>query len=678
MLIVGPISSQNGFPIWYKDENGLRLQLNPDPFDPYSGLSPDELPDPTSPVSFPDNFPGESFYFAAEAEMTTGTGERARLVLALEATFVNETPTPGEQIVFGRVRIRVSGLQPNVQYTVYHPYGVDTFIAEPDPGEPGFGEINFTEDIGDLNGGNFEVAANSRIHPFLRWDPSVAPAPPPGYIGDPNVPHPLVGSVIIDSLGRPQNYFRIEGPGIGIGSPDRATTPGLDPDHNIETRNFSVLGKISLISGVDITRATYSRTDASGGILDVFAESDTTPQELVLTGSGLDPTVLRGGDGEYLAHVFFEGEPPDVVFVTNETDQPPTETSAVPVDLLSGTAIYNADTEQLSITVSSSDTFGNPQLTAEGFGSFASGSTLTVVPLEGPPAYVTVASAAGGSITLPILVEGTPFGPIGVSADAGPDQTVLINATVTLDGSGSTGPIESYQWTQVSGPPVSLIGANSEAATFTAPNAAATLEFTLTVTGPGGPSSDNTVVQVVASAPVPVANAGPDQTVPQGSVVTLSGSASTSPVTFRWEQIAGPPVTLTGANTPNPTFTFPKQPTPLVFRLTVSGPGGSSSGTVQISTMPNTLTVARAEYRIGDAEWRVEGTSDVLGPGVSVAIHIGQSAAGPVLAVVQVDALGEWSYREEGVAPQPDATRTITLRSSSGGVLPAVPLTVRQ
>ena len=31
---VGPINAFNGFPVWYKDENGLRLQLNVDPTDP--------------------------------------------------------------------------------------------------------------------------------------------------------------------------------------------------------------------------------------------------------------------------------------------------------------------------------------------------------------------------------------------------------------------------------------------------------------------------------------------------------------------------------------------------------------------------------------------------------------------------------------------------------------------
>ena len=126
---VGPINAFDGFPVWYKDENGMRLQLNVDPNDPFSGITSADLPDSSQPVSFPTNYPGEAFYMQVEAEMTTGTGERARLVLALEAAFVNEVPAAGDQIVFGRVRIRIFGLQPNVEYTVSHPYGIDTFFA---------------------------------------------------------------------------------------------------------------------------------------------------------------------------------------------------------------------------------------------------------------------------------------------------------------------------------------------------------------------------------------------------------------------------------------------------------------------------------------------------------------------------------------------------------------------
>jgi hypothetical protein len=59
----------------------------------------------------------------------------------------------------------------------------------------------------------------------------------------------------------------------------------------------------------------------------------------------------------------------------------------------------------------------------------------------------------------------------------------------------------------------------------------------------------------------PVANAGQDQTVPAGSLVTLNGSGSSDPdnapgpLTFHWTQVSGPVVTLAGANTATPSFT---------------------------------------------------------------------------------------------------------------------------
>jgi hypothetical protein len=71
-------------------------------------------------------------------------------------------------------------------------------------------------------------------------------------------------------------------------------------------------------------------------------------------------------------------------------------------------------------------------------------------------------------------------------ADAGPDQTVAEGDLVTLDGSNSratTGTIQSYSWTQTSGPPVTLSNADQARATFIAPNvtSSTSLSFRLTV-----------------------------------------------------------------------------------------------------------------------------------------------------------------------------------------------------
>jgi hypothetical protein len=88
----------------------------------------------------------------------------------------------------------------------------------------------------------------------------------------------------------------------------------------------------------------------------------------------------------------------------------------------------------------------------------------------------------------------------------------------------------------------------------------------------------------------PVANAGTDQTVNEGTAgVTLNGGSSTDSdgtiTSYSWRQTAGPTVTLTGANTATPSFTAPSvtADTTLTFSLTVTDNGGASaSDTVNV------------------------------------------------------------------------------------------------
>jgi len=74
----------------------------------------------------------------------------------------------------------------------------------------------------------------------------------------------------------------------------------------------------------------------------------------------------------------------------------------------------------------------------------------------------------------------------------------------------------------------------------------------------------------------PVANAGVHQTVISGDVVQLDGLASRDAdkdqLTYRWAQMAGPPVTLSDAAAAKPVFTAPEVPqqTVLTFQLTVN------------------------------------------------------------------------------------------------------------
>jgi hypothetical protein len=87
----------------------------------------------------------------------------------------------------------------------------------------------------------------------------------------------------------------------------------------------------------------------------------------------------------------------------------------------------------------------------------------------------------------------------------------------------------------------------------------------------------------------PIANAGPNQAVSQGSLVTLVGTGSSSNggtiVSYLWVQTSGIQVSLYGASTATPTFTAPTAATSLTFSLTVTDSTGavSSPATVTIT-----------------------------------------------------------------------------------------------
>ena len=664
LAAVGPISGDNGFPTWYKDSAGVRLEGCLDGNDPFCAFVPGvDFPDPNSPISFPNNFPDEFFYQLADTtqDIAGGLG-RARVTMALEGAFSIGPPKPGDQIVFARIRIRLDAVQPGATYRITHPYGVDEEVAEAD------GTVNFTEDIG-VSPGIFTGALAGRVGPYLKWDPAIAPAAPVGYIGDPNVDHQIVGSPF------DTNFVRVQGPGLAIiGNQSNLCAPATTDC--IETNLFSLLGKKATKAGFDIQRSVYTRNSGTGGTIDVFATSDTTPQSIQVEGAGVDPVLMRGENGNYVAHIHFTGATVPELTISNKSDAPPTVKTSQPVDAITGTAVWNADDQTLTVNAASSDTFAPPVLTARGFGDL-SGGVLTASNVVGPPANVLVTSAVGGSVSIPTQVTGAAFDPLPVQAFAGEDQDALQGNVVTLDGSGSTGPITSFTWKQTAGPAVTLSGATTATPTFTAPTGPATLEFELTVDGSGGPSTDQVVVNVLASAPVPIADAGPDQTVNQATIVTLDGTGTQGATKLSWQQTGGPTVSLSGANTSHPTFTAPKQNVALTFELTASNAGGSATDTVEISVNPDDITVTRAEFRTGNREWRIEGT-DTIFPGTSMTIYLGPTAEGAPLATnVATDATGAWSFRQKPSNATPGPFTTITVVSSGGDQVFNFPLDIR-
>jgi hypothetical protein len=247
--------------------------------------------------------------------------------------------------------------------------------------------------------------------------------------------------------------------------------------------------------------------------------------------------------------------------------------------------------------------------------------------LSGPLAGLTGTSSATASVAAPAVAGdavlvfelvvsegGVPSAPDAVAvvvldvpqdkaptAGAGPDQTVDAAAAVALDGRASADPEArplSFNWIQVEGPSVALVGEHTADPRFSAPAtpAGARLVFELVVddgTSPSAPDRVTITVRPVPQGRPPVAHAGDDRTVTRGASVALDGARSADPdgdaLAFRWAQVGGPAVALAGATTAASTFGTASLagPAVLAFELTVDDGRATASDVVTVNvTVP--------------------------------------------------------------------------------------------
>jgi hypothetical protein len=198
-----------------------------------------------------------------------------------------------------------------------------------------------------------------------------------------------------------------------------------------------------------------------------------------------------------------------------------------------------------------------------------------------------------------VTTENTP--PV---ANAGDDRTVALNTMAQLDGSGSTdadGDALTFAWTILDRP----------AASQTALDDATAVRPTLLIDAPGTyvlqlvvhdgqtASAPDTVVLRTDNSP-PMADAGPDQTVAIGQLVTLDGSASSDvdgdPLTWAWSLVAvpaGSQAALQNATAVSPFFVADLPGTYVAQLIVNDGSSDSAPDTVTIST-GNSAPVANA------------------------------------------------------------------------------------
>ena len=217
--------------------------------------------------------------------------------------------------------------------------------------------------------------------------------------------------------------------------------------------------------------------------------------------------------------------------------------------------------------------------------------------------------SAGCSAVLGILPDtGCSTSNTPPVANAGVTQNVSVGSLVTLDGSGSrdvNNQSLTYLWQMTTTPAGSLAALSSSTnakPTFTA-DIAGTYTITLVVNDGKANSTVSTVsVYASVSNSAPVANAGPNQSITVGSVVTLDGTASTDanrdPLTYKWSLSnvpTGSGAALNATYSPNPRFTADMVGTYTAILTVNDGKADSLSSVVVITaSAANSAPVANA------------------------------------------------------------------------------------
>ena len=224
----------------------------------------------------------------------------------------------------------------------------------------------------------------------------------------------------------------------------------------------------------------------------------------------------------------------------------------------------------------------------------------------------------------------------GPSAYAGGYIYSEINKTIQLNGYGSfvrPGKIVSYHWEHTQ----KTEGFDIEFSDTDIPNPTIVTKdhgiynVRLTVTDNYGNTDDDNITIIIRNPNhIPMANAGPDQTVQKGKTVKLNGLQSSSPsdnssiVFYSWEVVGGTysSISLTDADTATPSFVADAYgpSSNIIIELTVIDDFGSMDKDIVVITVINTNSHPTARTGIYNAfvpnsRVQLDGTSSTAGFG---------------------------------------------------------------
>ena len=237
------------------------------------------------------------------------------------------------------------------------------------------------------------------------------------------------------------------------------------------------------------------------------------------------------------------------------------------------------------------------------------------------------------SLSFSITVTNTPAtGAPTISGDLIEDQELTADPSGIMDENGldisSDSGIAtfSYQW-KADG--ADITGATSATYTLTAAEIGKVITVTASFTDGGSAQESRTsaaTAAVSAANSPPVASAGSNQTVDEGTLVTLDGSGTTDPdinpntgtgdtLTYLWAQTSGTTVTLSDTSAISPTFTAPIRQTAddgeLAFTLTVTDAAGEASTatvTISVTNLPPTANAGDDQTVDEGAEVTLDGS----------------------------------------------------------------------